>query len=84
MEQLENSTWMHYHPISLLQDNNSTEPLQKGWIILGWFTAKDTSWTNDSIILLNVDNITLYTEENACGIIAIPVIKITLTMVIPI
>ena len=76
MGHLDNVTWMHYNPLPLLEDNNITEPLQKGirWSI--WFISEKTFCTNDSIIFLNVDNSTLYTKGNVYGIIDIFLIEI--------
>ena len=53
--------------------NNITVILQKSGRY-EWFTSKDTSFINSSIIFLKVDNSILYTEGNACDIISIPVI----------
>ena len=55
MGKLDNGTWMHYNPIHFLEDKNSTVPLQKGGRGAGWLTAKETSFTNDSITLINID-----------------------------
>ena len=53
--------------------NNITVILQKSGRY-EWFTSKDTSFINSSIIFLNVDYSILYIEGNACGIIAVPVV----------
>ena len=74
---LDNDTCMYYNPLPFFGENNTTEDLQRGGRGYGWFTDGDTSCMNASINLPNVDNSTLYTEGNVCGIIAIPVVEST-------
>ena len=72
---LDYGTWRYHNPISVLENNNITLTLQKGGRLYEWLTAKETSFNNASIIFTNVDNSIIYTEGNACGIIAIPIIE---------
>ena len=64
--------------LSSLEDNDSTASLQNGGRVFEWFTSEDTSCMNASINFLNVDNISLCNESNACGIISVPVINRTI------
>ena len=57
MGQLDNFPWIHYSPLSFLEDNNSTSPLQKGGIVSGWFTSEEKSCTNSSVNFLNIDEL---------------------------
>ena len=57
MGHLDNGTWMYYNPLPLLEDNNITATLQMGERGYGWFTDEDTSCTNASINLINVDKV---------------------------
>ena len=68
-----------FQPSPFLGTNNITVPVKNGSRWYGWLTAEETSWKNASITYFNgrVDNIILGAEGNACGIIAIPSIKIT-------
>ena len=66
----------YYNPIPIVEDYNSTEPLQKGGKGAGWFTTEETSWTKYLMNLLKFDEGTLYNEGNLCCSIDIPVIEI--------
>ena len=68
---------MDCNTISLLEDDNITALLPNGGRGYGWFTSEGGSFTNYSIILLKVDNITLYTECNTGGNISVPIIEST-------
>ena len=76
MVQLDDYIWMHYNHIHFLGDNNITEPLQKGGRGADCFTAEETSCNNSSIIFLEFYEVTLHTEGNECGFIAVTIIKI--------
>ena len=75
--QLENTNWVHYNPIYILEDYNSTVLIQKYGRWSEWFTSEDKICTNDSGKFLNVDEDTLYTKGNTCGVIDIPIIAVT-------
>ena len=62
-------------PSPFLGGNNITVPLKQGSRWSGWFTTEETRCTNSKISFLNIDNSTLYTEGNACGVISIPIIE---------
>ena len=77
MVQLDDRTWIHFKPLPLFEYNNIIASIQNGGIGSECFDSEDTSWTNYSINFLNTDEVTLYTEGNACGVTAIPDIEIT-------
>ena len=60
-----------------MEDNNTPVTIQKGGRWSEWLTPEETSSRNSPISFLNMDNSIMYTESNACGIIAIPVIEST-------
>ena len=66
---------MDFNPLPSLEDNNTTLSLKKGGILYGWLATEETSCTNYSITVINVDNSTLYTEFNECVFISIPIIE---------
>ena len=72
---------MNFNPPTLLEDNTTTLTLQKGGIWYGWFDTEETSCTNASITFLNVNDIKLHTEGNACGIISLLIIGSTFRLV---
>ena len=78
MGQLEIGTGIHYKPLPFLNNSNTTGPIKKGIRCSGFLTTKEKSYKNVSTTLLNIDNITLYTEFNPCGFIDMPVIEIIL------
>ena len=51
---------MNYKPHIFFEENTLTAPFQDDGIVIRYSTAGDTTCSNDSIFLLNFDEVSLY------------------------